>query len=108
MSDIIVICNWDSDSSMKHPISKKSLPNNGECYILLVTDKVQFMDDLIHNRFELSERVHSSFLYMLECEKEYNKLAGTEDENFCNLNSGYYDFGNYSIQIIEHHLMIHL
>lgn len=108
MSDIIVICNWDSDSGMNHPISKERLPNNGECYILLVTDKVQFIDDLIHNRFELSERVHSSFLYMLEREKEYNKLAGTEDENFCNLNSGYYDFGNYSIQIIEKQSIVEL
>ena len=46
MSDIIVICNWDSDSSMNHPISKERLPNNGECYILLVTDKVQFMGSI--------------------------------------------------------------
>lgn len=43
MSDIIVICNWDSDSGMIHPISKERLPNKGECYILLVTDKVQFL-----------------------------------------------------------------
>ena len=41
-------------------------------------------------------------------EKEYNKLAGYEDENFCNLNSGYYDFGNYSIQIIEKQSIVEL
>lgn len=108
MSGIIVICNWDSDSSMKHPITKERLQNNGECYILSVTDKVQFIEDLIHNRFELSERVHSSFLYMIEREKGYNKLAHIEDENFCNLNSGYYDFGNYSIQIIEKHSIVEI
>ena len=41
---------------------------------MLTKESLQFLDDLIHNRFELSERVHSSFLYMIEREKEYNKL----------------------------------
>lgn len=104
MSEIIVICNWDGDSAMYHPISKERLPNNGESYILSVSDKVQFIDDLINNRFELSDRVHSALINMIEEEKEFNDRIN-DPERFTNLVTSHYAFGNFSIQIIEQHLI---
>ena len=51
--------------------------------------------DLIENNFDLSKKVHESIINMLEYHSEY------EDCNILKLDVGYYDFGNYGIEVID-------
>lgn len=91
----IVFLSLDGDSSMSHPVTKEKLKNSNESYILKIENDSQFITDIIENNFDLSKKVHESIINMIEYHSEY------EDSNFLNLDIGYYDFGNYGIEVID-------
>lgn len=87
---MIVIFDLDGDSAIHDPLTLKKYDSNFGVYVLNVTDKKTFIDNLLANKFGLSLKVYSAILYFTE--------SGYGQE-LLDLIDGNYDFGNYNIQI---------
>jgi len=87
---MIVILDLDGDSGLYDPITHEKYVSNFGIYVLNIIDKKAFIDNLLSNKYWLSEKVYGTFLNFIEYDIE---------QDLINLEDGNYDFGNYNIKI---------
>lgn len=92
MDKILVIFKTDSDTALFHPETKEKLKSDCGDYYLFVKDKSKFIDSLLKNDFQMSNRVYSALL---------NYLSIGESLEFLALEQSCHYFGNYSIDIVH-------
>ena len=84
---IFVICDFDGDSGMTHPVTGESIQSVGGLFILKIRDKGLFLEQLMNNSFMLSERVYDSLMLCI-------------DNGYFFYEGNYYA-GNYSIKFYD-------
>ena len=86
----LVLCDFDCDTSMTHPVSEGNIKSVEGIFKLQVFNKDAFLNYLITNGFKMSEKVHTTICWFLESEgfAEFSEFV-----------EGSYYFGNYTISI---------
>lgn len=88
----IVLCDFDCDTTMTHPVSEGNIKSINGIFKFNVFDKKTFLNYLITNKFNMSEKVHSAICWLFESE-QFNELVDFDE--------GSYYFGNYTISIYD-------
>lgn len=90
MSAKLVILDFDFDSPLYNPSTNERIESESGRWALMVENKQKFIDNLMTNKFKINDKVYSTFLDYLKFE---------EGQDLLNLEEGYYQFGNYTIQV---------